>query len=149
MDVRKMLSLVQQAQLAQSKAQGEIDPQKRLPQEYAELQQKLAALFANLKQTDATTTFSDYQATLAAFLTIALNYKWGYQLLIDQKLEEKLNQQQLKVSTEQVYLTLVELLSRSYQEKNQAAFVHAWHIFIKFGLTDLKINFTKILSQLA
>lgn len=143
MDVEKMLAAVQHTQSIRFETAGVVDRQKMISREYVELLQKIGQLFLQLEQ-NKIENFTNYQAALKSFLSAALVCKWGYQLLIDEKVEQRLLKQNPKSSTDQIYLTIVELLSKSYQQKSQTAFVHAWHIFIKFGLTNLKVNFKKI-----
>ncbi|MCI1632391.1 MAG: hypothetical protein LKJ22_01125 [Liquorilactobacillus nagelii] len=146
MDVEGMLATVQHTQLIRFKNAGIVDRQKMISCEYAELLQKIGQLFSQLEQNEIE-NFTNYQAALKSFLSVALICKWGYQLLIDESVEQRLLKQNAQSSTDQIYLTMVELLSKSYQQKSQTAFVHAWHIFIKFGIANLKIDLKNILKS--
>ncbi len=88
-----------------------------------------------------------YCNALQAFLQIANERKWTYKMLVDDELLAQIEQKWASQSLNTVYLILEQQLNKSYFENNQAAFVHAWHIFLKFGLVDLGFTADEIEAQ--
>ncbi len=138
-----MLAVVQQKKLNEFAKNGESDAASRLPSEYMVLKSRLAKLFYNAAN-HQTKIQTDYLAVMEAILNIALTNKWGFQLLLSQEKEDFLINQKEILSLAKTYLTLDHLINQSYFTRQQTTLVHAWHIFIKYGLVDLHFSIQEL-----
>ena len=142
-----MLSAVQQSRFERQIKSGREESRSNLAAQYFNLKWQLTFFFKNLSA-DKQAAFENYLKTAQAFLEIGLTKKWGYYLLISQEKEDFLLQQKEVSEFEDLYLTLDHLINISYFDRRQAAYVHAWHIFLKFGLGDLNFSAKEIEEKL-
>lgn len=142
-----MLSAVQQKRFAKQIKNGNEESSPNLAAQYFNLKWQLALFFKNLTA-DKQTVFENYLKVTRVFLEIGLTKKWGYYLLISKEKEDFLLQQKEVSELDDLYLTLDHLINISYFDRRQAAYVHAWHIFLKFGLDDLNFSAKEIEEKL-
>lgn len=99
---------------------------------YAELELDLADFFRNSKET----SLERYCVVLKDFLAIANETKWLYLLLLDEQQLAQLATKWPARSLNVLYLILQQQVNKSYFERKSEPLVHAWHMFIKFGLVE-------------
>lgn len=141
-----MLAIVQQEKLTEFAKNGESDAAGRLPTEYMILKVRLAEFFNNTAN-HHTDLQVDYLVVVEAILRIALTNKWGFQLLLSPKKEDFLIKQKEVRSLAKTYLTLDHLINQSYFNRQPTPLVHAWHIFIKYGLVDLHFSVSELETE--
>lgn len=114
--------------------------QERVSAGYASLNVYLAKTMEMVKQNNRDRLLDNYCKTLTFFIEIADQMKWVYLLLLD---DEKINNFKSKwkaKSFNTVYLITQQQLNKAYFQRDSNAFVHAWHLFVKFGLLELNFS---------
>lgn len=99
---------------------------------YAELELNLAAFFRSPKEEQ----LKRYCIVLKDFLAIANETKWLYLLLLDEQQIAQFATKWQARSLNVLYLILQQQVNKSYFERKSGPLVHAWHIFIKYGLVE-------------
>ena len=115
-------------------------------------QEKEASLYGDLsvalailaEKTDSDSKLATYCRALLAFLGVANEKKWTYLLLLSPEGLKQFKQKWQTKSFSKIYLILQQQLMKSYFERRSDYFVHAWRIFIKFGLVELNLTETEI-----
>ncbi|KRM18771.1 hypothetical protein FC40_GL000554 [Ligilactobacillus hayakitensis DSM 18933 = JCM 14209] len=114
--------------------------QERISAGYTSLNVYLARTMQKVKTNDKDSLLENYCRTLTFFIEIADQMKWTYLLLLD---DEKINNFKSKWKAKSfniVYLITQQQLNKAYFQRDSNAFVHAWHLFIKFGLLELNLS---------
>lgn len=99
---------------------------------YAELELNLATFFRSPKEE----RLKRYCIVLKDFLAIANETKWLYLLLLDEQQIAQFSTKWQTRSLNVLYLILQQQVNKSYFERKSEPLVHAWHIFIKYGLVE-------------
>lgn len=142
MDITNLAKITRQAHTS-------ILPQKNFNEDekeatlYGDLNIELGRLFAVLGQ-DEETKLTAYCKVLGAFLAVANEKKWLYLLLLSEEKEQSLANKWKVRSVSKTYLSLQQQVLKAYFERRDEYFIRAWHIFIKFGLTDLGFSSAQI-----
>lgn len=78
-----------------------------------------------------------YCAVLRYFLEIGSDRQWLYKMLLSDEELQAMQEKWQAPSINTVFLILEQQLLNCYFKHQEAAFLHAWHILIKFGLVEL------------
>ncbi|MFT8493245.1 hypothetical protein [Liquorilactobacillus satsumensis] len=141
MDVKKMLDSAR----LQTELLVENTPISKRPAAlFCELNLDLAVLFNAYFEQKPAAFLPDFCKVTALFLRIANEKKWTYLLLLPDEKLTYLEQKPVSRFVADDYLIMQKLLNNSYFKRRSAAFVHAWHIFVKFGLVDLGFSAAEI-----
>lgn len=100
---------------------------------------------------------ADHQQTLENFVTVvhwfllfSAQKQWTHLVVMDQESYQKLlaSKPVTKLADQdQQYLTIKYFLLTSYYTHRQEDFRHAWHLLLKDGLVDLKLEPTEIIRK--
>lgn len=145
MDITKMLTFARNHPLRPLLPSKTFSEKEQLAGQYVLVIYYLGQLMGSIQANQV--ALQAYCNALQAFLQIANERKWTYKMLVDDELLAQIEQKWASQSLNTVYLILEQQLNKSYFENNQAAFVHAWHIFLKFGLVDLGFTAGEIEAQ--
>lgn len=88
--------------------------------------------------------YNAYAEVLLGFFMIANEKKTTYKLLVPSDELENMKVKWKSSSFNAVCLIMQQQLLKSHFEHSVDAFVHAWHIVLKFGLTDLGLDEERI-----
>ncbi|GAX01177.1 hypothetical protein [Secundilactobacillus silagei] len=75
---------------------------------------------------------------------VAARQTWSHLIVMKPEDLDKLAHKAPAKSPSQQYLAISHFLDQSFFDRQQAAFRHAWHLILKFGLVDLKFTETQI-----
>ncbi|MFK5675827.1 MULTISPECIES: hypothetical protein [unclassified Ligilactobacillus] len=81
-----------------------------------------------------------YCEALRAFLEIANDKQWTSFLFIDDQQLAAFQEKWTNRSDNAVYLIMQQQLNKSYFEHRYQPFVRAWHVFLKFGFSRLRLD---------
>lgn len=80
------------------------------------------------------------------FILVASRQNWSKELAFDEENLYKLASIKLGNKKANFNLSIKNMLMKSYYEKNSQYFVHAWKMFLKVLVSDLKIDLKNINS---
>ncbi len=135
-----MLKAVRKYPLMSILPMKQVSDVERLASIYVGLNVELAALMKLVKENNKEEILTQYCHAMRYFLEIGNAKKWTYLLLLE---DEELEQMQAKwqsSSYNKVYLIMQQQLNKCYFENKKEYLVHAWHIFVKFGINELKLT---------
>lgn len=105
---------------------------------YLKLNNTLAVLFSKtaqkMKDTDILASYCD---VLCAFCRVGNHQKWTYLMLLSDEETDRLRQKWVSHSFANLFMILQQQLNKSFFERQNEPFLHAWHILLKFGLVEL------------
>lgn len=81
-----------------------------------------------------------YCEALRAFLAVANDKQWTSFLFIDEQQLAAFQGKWTNDSDNAVYLIMQQQLNKSYFEHRHQPFVRAWHVFLKFGFSRLRLD---------
>lgn len=111
---------------------------------YVGLNIELARLVSILRDQQKHAILSSYCCTLRYFLEIASSNNCPHQMFLTEEELQRFASQWKSDSGNKVYLIIQQQLNQSYFNRNNNAFIHAWHLFIKFGINELNLDQGKI-----
>lgn len=83
---------------------------------------------------------AQYVTTMTAFFNVAARQTWSHLIVMgDDELTNLMAKRPAK-SLSQQYLAIRHFVDQALFERQQTAFEHAWHLFLKWGLVDLKLT---------
>ncbi|PWG00938.1 hypothetical protein [Levilactobacillus bambusae] len=85
-----------------------------------------------------------YAAGLIGFLLIAAKQTWSQVIVMKPDDYQRLLKTKVSSDWDEHYLITKRLIFNSYFEHRQDDFRHAWRLYLKFGLVDLKLSETAI-----
>ena len=106
----------------------------------------LASLFQKI-QLNQDKLLDEYCEGLRDFLEIANFKEWAYIMLVDKDEVKKITQKCQSDSLATVYLIIQQQINKCYFEHQSQFLVHAWHIYLKLGLVDLRFTEDQIESR--
>lgn len=111
---------------------------------YTDLLLSISELMLNSRGGDQTVILDNYCNGLCRFLLVASQQNiMDKFLLTDEELKAMKNKWPSK-SFNTLYLILNQQIENSYFRHQKDALIHAWHMYIKFGLVDLQFSGTQI-----
>lgn len=152
MDIKNLTDTIRHLEVGRAYRVEQKVPANKLMNTYFDLNLNLGLLFEKALTGEKITGNSDelldlYCDALVSFLQIANNKKWTYLLLVSDEELGSLKEKWQTASFAKIYLILQKLLNQSYFEHQDKSFQHAWHIFLKFGIVELKFTITQIESH--
>lgn len=87
---------------------------------------------------------TQYAMTMTTFFNVAARQTWSHLIVMTDDQLLSLTKKRPAKSASQQYLAIRHFIDQSLFERQQAAFEHAWHLFLKWGLVDLKLTPTEI-----
>ena len=148
MDFSQMLSKARRVGLENYLAQKDFSDKEVLGQAYVNWQVAQGQLIQAIKQ-DESQLLEAYGNLLLAFCRIANSRQWAYKLLIEPDQLAQFKAKWQAPSQTSVFLIMNKLINKSFFENDMEAFSHAWHIIIKYGLVELKLDEAKIDAWMA
>ncbi|KRL01327.1 hypothetical protein FC81_GL001470 [Liquorilactobacillus capillatus DSM 19910] len=112
---------------------------------YLELNNTLAimATAAAKKETrDELLTY--YCDVLYAFCRVGNQRKWTYLMLLSDEQTIQLQQKWASQAVAKLFMILQQQLNKSFFERQNQPFLHAWHLLLKFGLVELEYTPSEI-----
>ncbi|WP_311407042.1 dUTPase [Liquorilactobacillus uvarum] len=112
---------------------------------YLELNSALAVLFSKTaEKMEGTEVLASYCDVLCAFCRVGNYQKWTYLMLLSDEETDRMRQKWTSHSFAKLFMILQQQLNKSFFERQNEPFLHAWHILIKFGLVELGYTPTQI-----
>lgn len=89
----------------------------------------------------------NYVKTLRDFLLIANLQSWTDIINVDEQTLNKLSAMKKTDDLNSLYLSMLNMLLKSYYEKSKIGYKHAWTLFLKFGIVDLGFQAEEITDK--
>ncbi|GAA3614996.1 hypothetical protein [Secundilactobacillus similis] len=90
--------------------------------------------------TDHDDLVAQYVTTMTAFFNVAARQTWSHLIVMNDDQLTALMAKRPAKSLSQQYLAIRHFVDQALFERQQTAFEHAWHLFLKWGLVDLKLT---------
>ncbi|GAJ25414.1 dimeric dUTPase [Liquorilactobacillus sucicola DSM 21376 = JCM 15457] len=105
---------------------------------YLELNNRLAILFSRAAaEKETAALLESYCDVLCAFFRVGNHQKWTYLMLLSDEQIEQLQHKWVSRSLAKLFMILQQQLNKSFFERQNRPFQHAWHLLLKFGLVEL------------
>lgn len=125
-----------------------MQPEERLRRAYVVAQTAMSQLIDLTGQTalahqnaaDSKSVLTAYVAVVDAFFQIAARQSWSQLIVMTPDEQVAITQKRPAKSLNQQALAVQQFLLHSYFDRQQAAFKHAWHLVLKWGLVDLAVD---------
>ena len=145
LDLAQLLQVAIQSEHIANQAQGlSMKPELAKQRAYVQAEGAIVHLMDAMGVNDAQSASEDllpaYLALIDKFFLVAAKQTWSHLIVMTPDGLDELATKQLARSLNQQALATTQFLLKSYFERQQAAFEHAWHLVLKWGLVDLKLK---------
>lgn len=141
MDISRMLSVARQSRFPKILPAKKITPDEKHKNLIVNINLSLSDLFKKIQlQSSREELLESYCYGIRDFLELSNFKEWSYLMLMDDNDLCQLAQKWKSDSLATVYLSIQQQIGKCYLNHQSQALIHAWHIYLKLGLVDLRFN---------
>lgn len=145
MDINSMLSVARQSQFPKMLPSKKVTIDEKYKNLVVNANLSLSTLFKDIQsQESKKRLLESYCYGIRDLLELSNFKEWSYLMLMSDDDVHQISQKWKSESLATVYLSIQQQIGKSYLNRQSQALVHAWHMYLKLGLVDLKFSESEI-----